>query len=301
MPKATPKKIGLRSSGRKTLRFGLVNVGISTAPALDTDARIRGKMSDPDTLTPLKQQYVNEAGDVIPRDEIVTAYPFGDKMVVLEKDEVPKLDNSETIDLVGRMEADEFPIEMVEKTALAWPADETHSDAYALVSHYLRSNGRVFVGETTSNGTTKMLAVRWSNVYGCLVTHELVIHERVRWANIEKLQAGLAEIAEPAAQMQQLAEQLFDAIPDDFAWDEVRDEYGERLANAIREKAESGAVTVPDRTAAPATGPDLLAALQASLGSVTTTDAGVLPMRIEDDDMLKCDGGLVPAKEVFKS
>src|SRR6266702_4752995 len=101
---ATPK-IGLRSSTKRTLRFGLVNVGISMAPALDESSRVSAKQLDPDSLTPLKQQLVNELGDVVERKDLVKGYSYGDAYVVLDEDEVPKAESTDLIELTANVDA----------------------------------------------------------------------------------------------------------------------------------------------------------------------------------------------------
>lgn len=260
MAKATVKKIGVRSSSRRTLQFGMVNVGIASMPATDVTARIKGRYADPDTLGKVAQQYVNEAGVAV---KPVKVYEIGDKVVQLAEDEVPKLDSEDTIKLVANVT--DVPSEWILSTALAWPADATHDGAYALVSHYLRHNGRVFVGTTVANGTTKVLAIRWSEVYGCLVMQTLAYHAQVRWDKADLIREGVAEIPAPDDQMVVMAGTIFDSIPDGFKYEDVTDEYGEALFDAVTAKAAgtfAKATTAPD---APAPAADLMAALAASL------------------------------------
>ncbi len=165
---ATPK-IGLRGTER-SLTFGLVNVTVKTGPALDESARIAGRYADPNGYGAVKQQYVNEAGDVV---KPVTVYDHGDTAVPAAG-LVEKLED-EGIRLTANV-AEIFP-EQVEATALCWPADDTQRDAYNLVCHYLASFGRVFIGTFAERGTTKVAAIRWSETYGSLVFHTLAYHE----------------------------------------------------------------------------------------------------------------------------
>ena len=269
MPKAaTPKTIGLRATGgKRTLRFGLVSVGVSMGPALDTSARVPAKYACPTTLGPVTQQYVNTEGHVV---KPVRAYPYGDRMVRLEDDECPKLEGTDTVTLTANLFADELPVEWITGTHLCWPTDKTQDDAYMLVSNYLLSNGRVFIGKVIDHGTTKVLAIRFSEVYGCLVAHTLAYRGQVRWDNVEAIREGLATIAAPDPAMASMAATLFDSIGDDFDWSEVRDEYGERLAAAIREKGERGYIEpTPEAVDTPKAPNDLLEALRASLETIT--------------------------------
>lgn len=261
MAKDAVKKIGLRATaGKRTLRFGMVAIGISLAPALDASTRVSGKYVDPDLLTPVKQQYVNENGEVV---KPISAYPYGEQFVTLDTDDLAAVSTDE-IELVGNIATADLPLEWIDSTYVAWPTDATHDAAYAMLADYLQRNGRAFIGKTVQNKTTKVIALRWSSVYGTVVAHTLAYYEQVRWANVEMVRDGVAEIPAPAAQMAAMADAAFAMVPDSFEWDTVTDEYGAALTAAIAEKAASGHVT-PREAAPVSAAPDLMAALAASL------------------------------------
>jgi non-homologous end joining protein Ku len=247
---------------KRNLRFGMVNVGVTTEPAIDDSARIKGRFGDPDDYGKVKQQYVNSSGVVV---KPVKVYEVGDKAVSLVAHEVAKLDSDQTIDLVANVET--VPNEWILSTAIAKPADKTHEDAFALVAHYLRSNGRVFVGRTVANGTTKVLAIRWSEVYGTLVVQLLAYHAQVRWVKADAVRAAVAAIPEPSEQMSGMAEAIFGAIPDTFDFSTVTDEYGKALEAAVIAKAEGKSLSAAVTKATP-TGATLMETLAASLAAV---------------------------------
>jgi DNA end-binding protein Ku len=266
MAKTANPNIGLKATaGKRTLRFGLVNVGISMAPALDTTTRVAGKLLDPTLFTPVKQTWMNARGETVDRDTLVKGYAYGDSYVTLDPAEIPPAEGSDVIELVANLHERDVPLEWVEKTYLAWPTDTTHDAAYALVSHYLRSNGRVFIGTTVANGTTKAFAVRWSDTYGCAITQLLAYHGQVRWANVDTVKSAVAELPTPDPKMTDMAKTIFNDIPSEFAWNEVQDAYGAALEAAIREKAESGQVTAQPQGAPEPFTDTLMAALHASL------------------------------------
>ncbi len=267
----TPKTVALRASGgNRTLRVGLVSVGIGMAPALDESSRVAGKLLDPVLLTPLAQQLVNAEGEVVARSNAVKGYAYDDRFIVLDPSEVPTVDGDGTIDLVANIEAADLPSEWIDKTYIAWPSNTTHDTAYALVAGYLRDSGRVLIGTTVANGTTKVLAIRWSVQYGSLVAQLLAYHSQVRWGNVQTCMAGVASIPDPDAAMVTMAAAMLDAIPAEFAWDAVVDEYGEALEAAILEKATNGAVTVAPAVKAESVAVDLMAALKASQPAADT-------------------------------
>jgi DNA end-binding protein Ku len=267
----TPKSVALRAtSGKRTLRFGLVSVGIAMGPALDASTRVSGTLLGPNDER-VKQVYRTEDGTIYERAQLHTAYAYGDGFVTLDESECPKLEGTDTIELVANLHESEVPSEWVQSTHLAWPEDKTQDEAYLLVCEYLRdragNDGRVFIGRVTERGTTKVFAIRWSDVYGCLVAQTLAYHAQVRWGNVETVSTAVAQMPKPSAELSAMAAQLFDAIPDDFAWSEVKDEYGEAMEAAIAEKGEKGAVTVAEVTPTETPASDLMAALTASLAA----------------------------------
>lgn len=263
------RTIGLRAARNRVLRFGMVAVGIGTGPALDTSARVSGKLYAPDGGA-VKQVYEADDGTIYQRGDLITRYEYEGKLVELAKDEVAFDEGDGSVELIARLRPDEVPSEWVQSTSLAWPNETAMDEAYMLLASFLRGTGDVLIGRVADGGTTKVLAIRWSNVYGCVIQQTLAYHAQVRHANVQAIQDGMAKMADPSDEMIALADKLFAAIPDDFAWDEVRDTYGERMAEAIREKAETGAVAATvAKASGPAPGtPDLLATLKASLEGV---------------------------------
>lgn len=284
---AVTKSVPLRATGgKRTLTFGLVNVGISMGPALDVSARIKANLRDAETLGPVRQQYVNaETGEPT---ATVRAYQHGNQWVTLEEGEVPKMEGDGGISLTANIPSAHVPSEWIQSTNLTWPTDTTQDQGYRLVADYLRDSKRAFIGKMIDKGTTKVLALRWSSVYSCIVAQTLAYEAQVRWANVEMVRDGIANIEVNPA-MSAMAAQMFDAMPDTFEWAEVEDEYGKALEAAVSEKAEAGVVT---HVSAPVTagGPqDLFAALSATMAQLT-----------EDQKVNKLDGPgkmVVPARE----
>jgi DNA end-binding protein Ku len=262
-------KVGLRAtSGKRTLAFGLVRVGVGMSPLMEAEKRIGANLLDPVSMTPVKRQWVDGAGEAV--DDPVKGYPFNGGYVVLEDGEVPRPVGTDTIDLIANVPANEIPAEYVEKSYLIWP-DEGQSEGYAVVTAYLRDHNRVFVGTTTDAGTTKAFAVRYSDVTGTLVAQLLSYESQVRWASVEAVSGFMQDVPEPAAEMIGMAETVFDQLPEAFDWSSVTDEYGEALAEAIATKAAGGTIQVA-APAAPAPAVDLMAALKASVEGGATAE-----------------------------
>lgn len=266
MAKDAVPKVGLRAtSGKRTIRFGLVNVGVGMSPLMEAEKRVGANLIDPDTREKVRRVWM--VGDAVV-DDPVKAYPYAGGYVELADGEVPKPLNTDVIDLEANTRSSAIPAEQVEKSYLIWPQDATQNESFAVLLAYCRDNDRALIGTTTDAGTTKAFVIRYSDTTGTLVAQLLHYEASVRWANVEAVATYMGALPEPAPALMGMAEQVFDALPDEFDWSSVTDEYGEALQAAIAEKAATGAVTVPAVAAAAADGaPDLMAALKASMES----------------------------------
>jgi Ku protein len=269
MAKAAGRKVGLRAtSGKRTLAFGLVRVGVGMSPLMEADKRIGANLICPEHQEKVKRQYV--CGHDHDVHEPEKAYPYGGTFVTLADGEVPKAAGTDLIDLIANVPSRDIPAEYVEKSYLIWPEDGTQDDGYALVLGYLRDNDRAMIGTTTDAGTTKAFAVRYSDVTHTLVAQLLSYEANVRWTSVEQVEQYIGEIADPVKEMADMAATVFDSLPEQFAWDKIEDDYGKALADAIEQKATKGTVTVAAVTAqAPATA--LMDALRASVEAKPTT------------------------------
>jgi Ku protein len=262
MAKQSGPKVGLRAtSGKRVLAFGLVRVGVGMAPLMEAEKRIGANLLDPVSMTPVKRQWVDGAGNAV--DDPIKGYPFNGGYVVLADGEVPKPLGTDNIDLEANVPASEIHAEYVEKTYLIWP-DEGQGEGYALVTAYLRDNDRAFVGTTTDAGTTKAFVIRYSDLTGTLVAQLLNYEANVRWGSVEAVTTFMADVPEPGKDMLGMAGQLFDNLPEAFDWKAVTDDYGTALYDAVSTKAAGGTVKPVAQAPALAT-PDLMAALKASV------------------------------------
>ena len=266
MPRESIPKVGLRAtSGKRTLCFGLVRVGVGMSPLMEAEKRLSANLCDPESGTKVSRVWM--VGDKI-IDEPVKMYPYGDGYVELSEGELNALKplNSDMIDLEANVRSSAIPAEQVEKSYLIWPQDATHNDGFAVILAYCRDNDRALIGTTTDNGTTKAFCIRYSDTTGTLVAQLLHYEASVRWSNVEAVAGYMGDLPEPDAALLDMAAQLFDGLPDEFDWSTVTDEYGEALLAAIAEKASTGAVSAPAPVAGDMTAPGgLLAALKASV------------------------------------
>jgi non-homologous end joining protein Ku len=239
----------------RTLTFGMVNVAVRTGPSLDDSARISGKFADPDGYGPVKQQYANEAGKVV---KPVKVYEHDGVKVELLPEDVAKLPVDGTINLEARVER--VPSEWILSTALVTPA-KGNGPAFDLVADYLRRTGSVFIGRCITSGTTKVLAISWSAVYGAVIEQVLCFAAQVRE---DKVQAAAAAVGTPDPKLVEMADAIFAAVPTTFDYASVTDAYGEALEAAVVAKAGGKPVPTAAAPVAAKSPDDLMAMLAAS-------------------------------------
>ena len=264
-------KVGLRAtSGKRVLAFGLVRVGVGMAPLMEQDKRIGANLICPEHKEKVSRVWHCGHGHDVDNIEVEKAYPVGDAFVTLMEGEVPRPPGQDEIDLVSNVPDSDIPREYVEKSYLLWP-DTAQDEGYALVLAYLRDNARAFVGTTTDSGTTKAFAVAYSDVTETLVAYLLNYEANVKWAAVEAVTGFMAGVPDPTDEMKGMAETVFSTIPSTFAWESVKDTYGEALAEAIATKAAGGTLSIASAPAAAAP-VDLMAALKATVADSASVE-----------------------------
>ena len=260
-----------RASSKLTISYGLVNVAVSLAPMVDPKSgRVSGRFLDPETLTPAKQVYINEAtGEIV---EKVTGYPYGDGFVVLDagqKDDL-KSERDGRLELQAFVEPDTVDPLYFEKANLVWP-DKGHEQGYDVICETLAESGRYLVGTSVMRDSTKVIVLRYSQ--GCLLAHVCTYDTMLRW-NEHKLVTmahGERSPAEPA--LVEMAQQLFSTLTDEFDFSTVTDEYDGRLRAAIEAAAEGRPIEkAPQVELTPTV--DLMEALKASVAAAKATTNG---------------------------
>lgn len=257
-----------------TINFGIVNVPVKYGPVLEsTSTRISGKYVDPKTLGPVKQQYVNEAGDVV---EKVTAYPNGDKLVVLGEGEAASLKSEKDglLRLRAYVEPEQVDPLYFDKTYIVWP-NKGGDDGYALIVNALSKSGRYLIGTIALSGSEKVFVLRYAD--GVLYGHVCVYDENVRNGNRTLAATATAALPTPTAEYEALVEQVFSTLEDEFDFSSVVDDYNVKLRAAI--EATAGGKPLPKPEATPKPAEDLMAALKASVEAAASKTSAKKPAK----------------------
>jgi DNA end-binding protein Ku len=253
------------------ISFGLVNVPIkmytATSPktvrfnqlSSKTGARIRQKRVDPTT------------DEEVPYEEIVKGYEITpDRFVVITNEELDALDPraTKTIDIEEFVDLAEIdPIYYDHNYYLAPTAGG--AKAYRLLLDAMRESGKVGIGKVVIRSKQQLCALRPTGDVLTLTTmlwgDEVLSPDRLdEIGEIEEAQATDREL--------KMAEQLIASLSTDFAPDKFRDEYRDQVLQLIERKAAGEEIAVQPQAEEEAAAPDLMAALEASLAAVRSSD-----------------------------
>jgi DNA end-binding protein Ku len=258
------------------ISFGLVNVPVklysATSPktvrfhqlSSKTGARIRQKRVDSST------------GDEVPYEEIVKGYEITpDRYVMIEPEELEAFDPkaTRTIDIEEFADLVEIdPIYYDHNYYLAPTAGG--AKAYRLLLDAMRQAGKVGIGRVVLRSKQQLCALRPTGDVLTLTTmlfgDEVLAPDRIdELDDLVDAEATDRELA--------MAQQLISSLSADFDPTKFRDEYRERVLELIEKKAAGEEIAVQPEAEEPAAAPDLMAALEASLASVSSGDSDDAP------------------------
>jgi len=254
------------------ISFGLVNVPIkmytATSPktvrfnqlSSKTGARIRQKRVDPTT------------DEEVPYEDIVKGYEITpDRFVVITNEELDALDPraTKTIDIEEFVDLAEIdPIYYDHNYYLAPTAGG--AKAYRLLLDAMGESGKVGIGKVVIRSKQQLCALRPTGDVLTLTTmlwgDEVLSPDRLdEIGEIEEAQATDREL--------KMAEQLIASLSSEFAPEKFKDEYREQVLALIERKAAGEEIAVQPQAEEPAAAPDLMAALEASLAAVRSSDS----------------------------
>ena len=194
--------------------------------------------------------------------DVVKGYEVSEgTYVVLEKDEVKAAagDRGKVVHLTEFVPAEEIDPVFYEKTYYVGSGDA--KDAYRLLHEALRRSGRAGIGRFTFHDREYLVAVRVLD--DVLALHTLRFQDEVVSGDELEIESGSRK---PSKQELQMADRLIDALQEDFDPSKYEDSYREAVLDLIKRKAKGEEIDLAEQEE-PAHGDDLMAALEASLGS----------------------------------
>jgi DNA end-binding protein Ku len=253
------------------ISFGLVNVPVklfsATSPKTVRFHQLSGK-----TGARIKQKRVDaNTGDEVPFEDIVKGYELSpDRYVLIEPEELEALDPkaTRTIDIEEFVDlADIDPIYYDSSYYLA--PGTGGAKAYRLLLDAMRESGKVGIGRVVLRTKQQLCALRPN---GDVLTMSTMLYgdEVLPSDRLDELD-GVSD-AEASDRELAMAQQLIDTLSSEFDPSKYHDEYRERVLALIEAKASGEEITVQPQEQEPAAAPDLMAALEASLAAVSSSD-----------------------------
>ena len=269
-----------RAVSTASISFGLVNIPVKLYSSGNSKASISFNLLSKSGHK-LKQQYIDPKDDnrVVERSEMVKGYEYAkDQYVIFTEEELKELQEKSTqsIDITEFVPAESVPQVYLQKTYWLGP-DKGGARAYALLSQAMHTSGRNAIARYAARGKTYlvMLAPHENGI----AMHQLYFGDEVvpfSEIPLDDIELKEGEIG--------LAMQLINQIAaDEFKPDNYEDDVKKRVEAAIQQKIDGEAVTIAPAEAPKAQIIDLMDALKASLGSMTS-EAPAAASVVEDDE-----------------
>lgn len=250
------------SAWKGTISFGLVSIPVRLYPAARA-LRIRLHQLHSVCRTRLRQPlFCPTCGRVVERSEVVKGYEDGDgRYVLLDPEEVKKAapESSRTMEILGFVKESEIDPLFFDSSYFVVP-DGGGPKGYELLLKSLEDSGRAGIAKVTMHQREYTVFIRPYN-HG-LALHTMYFPNEIR----EAPGYGKTEDVKLKPQEIKLAEQLIDALSEQFHPEKYHDEFQDRLKALIEAKRKGKeAVSAPVARRAPVI--DMMTALKKSLES----------------------------------
>ncbi|HKS73053.1 MAG TPA: Ku protein [Terriglobales bacterium] len=245
------------------LTFGLISMPVR----LFSGARSSGisfNMLHRDDLTRVKQQYYCPNDNrVVSRDEIVKGYEYRkDEYVVIEPDEIKKIEpkTAKTMEILEFVKGSEVDPVYFDASYYMLP-EEAGRRPYALLTKAMEESDYVAIAKLTMHNREYTVFLRPHE--GGMMLHTMYYAEEVR--KVEGFGAPEVELKEAEIKV---ANQLIEALADDWDPEKYHDNFQDNLKNLIQTKLEGGKIKEVEKPKKMAPVVDLMAALKQSLAEM---------------------------------
>ncbi|HEX6459564.1 MAG TPA: Ku protein [Thermoleophilaceae bacterium] len=251
-----------RSIWNGTITFGLVNVPIKLYSATESKTVHFHEVHIRDGAQIEHRRYCTKEDKEVDYKDVVKGYEVSEgTYVVLEKDEVKAAagDRGKVVHLTEFVPAEDIDPVFFDRTYYVGAGDD--KDAYRLLREALKHSGRAGIGRFSFHNREYLVAVRALDE--ALALHTLRFHDEVvSGDDLEMPSAG----RKPSNQELQMADRLIDTLDVKFDPSKYEDTYRDAVLDLIKRKSKGEEIDLTEQEE-PAHGDDLMAALEASLGS----------------------------------
>lgn len=253
----------MRPLWKGALAFGLVTVPIRLFPATEDKTPSFNQLRASDHSRIGYKRIAKADGAEVDADEMVRGYEYGkDQYVVFSKEELESLrpSSSRTVEIHQFVPSDQIDPVYFQRSYYLAP-EPAGAKAYGLLRQAMADRDTVAICKVTLRDKEHLATVR--------LRGELLVLETMYWPDeirgVSLGDLGIDEIPEPRKQEVQMARTLIENLTEDFDPTAYRDEYRERLEEAVQAKVEGEEVTVSAAEEEPETVVDLMAALKESV------------------------------------
>lgn len=256
------------------LTFGLISMPVK----LFSGARSSGisfNMLHRDDLTRVKQQYYCPTDNrVVSRDEIVKGYEYRkDEYVVVEPDEIKKIEpkTAKTMEILEFVKGSEVDPVYFDASYYMLP-EEAGRRPYALLTKAMQESDYVAIAKLTMHNREYTVFLRPHE--GGMMLHTMYYAEEVK--KVEGFGAPDVELKESEVKV---ANQLIEALADEWDPEKYHDTFQDNLKNLIQTKLEGGKIVEVEKPKKLAPVVDLMAALKQSLAEMEGKKKPAAPAR----------------------
>lgn len=255
-----------RTLWKGTLSFGLVTIPVGLYTATEDKSPSFNQLRESDHSR-ISYKRVAKADDTeVPFDEIVKGFEYErDHYVVFSKDEIDALRpaSSRTIDIQQFVPLEQIDPIYFDRAYYLAP-DPSGAKAYGLLSQAMEDSSSVAICKITLRDKEHLATLRLRD--GVFVLETMHWPDEIRAFDLEDV--DITEVPEPRPQEVKMAQALISSLTEDFSPEAFRDEYRERVLEAVQAKVEGAEVVVQAEEGPPATVVDLMEALRASVDQV---------------------------------
>ncbi len=254
-----------RSLWTGSLSFGLVNVPVQlVSAARDLDFHFH-QLHEKDNVRIEQRRFCSEEDVEVSWEEVARSYDLDGEQVILSDEELGSVEprKTRTVDIEAFVDlADVDPVYFDHPYFLV-PAGDSEGTlrAHRLLVEVMGSTERAALGRFVMRTKEYLAAVRVRD--GALTLTTMLFHDEVRPA--KDVPTGGKK---PKKQQLDQALALIEELSTEWDPESYTDCYRERLRRVIESKRKRRKVEVPEQEREPSPVPDLMAALQATLGNV---------------------------------
>jgi DNA end-binding protein Ku len=224
----------MRSIWKGHIQFSLVTIPIRIYNAVDTQETIKFNQLHKEDNGPVGyEKKCKKCGKVLANEDIVKGYQFEpEQFVIVSADELAKvkLKSTKVLEIAGFIDASEVHPSLYESPYYAGPDGVVAAKTYSLLSHALKSSGKVGVGKVVLRDREEVMTIAPQD--GGIVLYKLRHPEEVRKMQdvpqLEKIEVKKEELKLSVSLVESMASTLNEL--------DLKDRYHDALRELIETK-----------------------------------------------------------------